>query len=190
MKKVVVCMIAVCVVLGGANSDVEIEPGIRSIDIEITDDEHAFPIAYSERQWERIIDDDFAYRILRKEGTERAFTGELFDEKRRGIYYSRATGQPLFSSEHKYRSGTGWPSFWRPVARDAVIYHLDRGLFGNRVEVVDSSSGSHLGHVFPDGPRPTGLRYCLNSAALIFVPDGEQAPQIVLDYARKYASEQ
>ena len=175
-------LLAAVVGIAGANEDVRVESNIRSINIETTDHDHRFPIRYSEERWMQIIDDDFAYYILRSEGTERAFSGKLNTEKRSGIYYSRATGQPIFSSEHKYESGTGWPSFWRPVTLDAVAYHVDRSLFGTRIEVVDSSSGSHLGHVFRDGPRPTGLRFCLNSAALIFVPDGHEPPAIVKEY--------
>ena len=120
------------------------------------------------------------YRVLREEGTERAFTGPLNDNKRAGTYYSAATGQPLFRSEDKYDSGTGWPSFTKPIAPDAVAYVWDGGLFYRRIEVVDSLSGSHLGHVFEDGPAPTGQRYCMTSAALIFVPDGEEPPELLV----------
>jgi methionine-R-sulfoxide reductase len=119
------------------------------------------------------------YKVLRKSATERAFDNSLYDEKRPGIYYSAATGQPLFSSDDKYESGSGWPSFTKPVAPDAVAYFWDTGLFSKRIEVVDSLSGSHLGHVFDDGPQPTGQRYCMNSAALIFVPEGEEPPELL-----------
>jgi len=169
----------------GAQS-VEVTPNIRSIQINLTPPDEVFPIRRSEEQWRAIRGNGLSYRVLRKEGTERAFTGVLNNETRRGIYYSRATGQPLFSSEHKFDSGTGWPSFWRPISLDVVKYHADRGLFGVRIEVVDSSSGSHLGHVFRDGPAPTGLRYCLNSAALIFVPEGAEPPAIVREYIARY----
>ena len=136
-----------------------------------------YPVRFTEREWrERLSDSE--YHILRKRGTERAFTGELFDNKAPGTYYSAATGQPVFHSSTKYTSGTGWPSFWEPIDPDAVRYVLDTSYGMRRVEVVDSLSGSHLGHVFPDGPEPTGLRYCLNSAALIFVPEGGDPPAI------------
>ncbi|NBF39532.1 MAG: peptide-methionine (R)-S-oxide reductase MsrB [Spirochaetes bacterium] len=144
-----------------------------------------YPFELSEREWRSRLS-DFEYYVLREDGTERAFANELYDNKQEGVYYSRATGQPLFSSEHKYSSGTGWPSFWRPIDDDAVDYYIDRKMWMERIEVTDSSSGSHLGHVFEDGPEPTGLRYCLNSAALIFVAEGEEPPQIVKDYEARY----
>lgn len=153
----------------------------RDIAVEIVEGNKEYPVELSEKQWRSRLS-EFEYHILREDGTERAYTGELYDTKEKGIYYSRATGQPLFSSEHKYESGTGWPSFWRPIEFDRVDYYVDRKLWMERIEVTDSSSGSHLGHVFEDGPEPTGLRYCLNSAALIFVPEGEEPPEIVREY--------
>jgi methionine-R-sulfoxide reductase len=157
----------------------------RDVTIEVQQAEKDYPFELSEREWRSRLS-DFEYYVLREDGTERAFANELYDNKQDGIYYSRATGQPLFSSEHKYTSGTGWPSFWRPIDDDAVDYYIDRKMWMERIEVTDSSSGSHLGHVFEDGPEPTGLRYCLNSAALIFVAEGEEAPQIVKDYQARY----
>jgi peptide methionine sulfoxide reductase msrA/msrB len=137
-----------------------------------------YPVQLSERAWRRRLD-SFEYRILRQAGTERAFSGDLYDNKRAGTYYSAASGQPVFHSEDKYTSGTGWPSFTKPISPDAVAYKWDRGIFSRRIEVVDSLSGSHLGHVFTDGPDPTGQRYCINSAALIFVPEGEKPPEML-----------
>jgi methionine-R-sulfoxide reductase len=132
----------------------------------------SFPVVKTEAQWKQQLK-GLAYEVLRNEGTERPFSGPLNDEHRKGTFYSAATGQPLFRSEDKFDSGTGWPSFTRPVDPSALVLRLDTSLGMERVEVEDSSSGSHLGHVFDDGPAPTGLRYCMNSVSLTFVPDGK-----------------
>ena len=110
------------------------------------------------------------YEVTQREGTEPPFQNEYWDEHRDGIYVDVVNGTPLFSSRDKYDSGTGWPSFTRPLREDAVTTSEDRKLFMRRTEVRSTSSGAHLGHVFPDGPKPTGQRYCMNSAALRFVP--------------------
>ena len=160
----------------------------KYIGISVGEDEsYDFPVNLSEEEWkERLTDEE--YYILREEGTERPFTSKLNDNKQKGIYYSAATGQPLFSSETKFESGTGWPSFYQPISEDAVVLREDGSVGMTRIEVEDSGSGSHLGHVFPDGPPPTGLRYCMNGDALLFVAEGEELPAIVEQYQEQYAS--
>ncbi len=110
------------------------------------------------------------YHVLREAGTERAFTGKLNANKEDGVYYCAGCGERLFDAAEKYDSGSGWPSFMAPVEEDAVERHVDSSHGMQRVEVVCSRCGGHLGHVFPDGPGPSGLRYCMNSASLDFKP--------------------
>jgi peptide-methionine (R)-S-oxide reductase len=125
-----------------------------------------FKVAMSEEEWQRKLS-PAQYRVLREHGTERAGTSALDKEYGEGVYHCAGCGQPLFASETKFNSGTGWPSFWAPVD-EGVETQTDRSLFMTRTEVHCSRCGGHLGHVFDDGPQPTGQRYCMNGAALDF----------------------
>jgi peptide-methionine (R)-S-oxide reductase len=124
-------------------------------------------IEKSEQEWKESLTPE-QFRILREKGTERAFTGEYWNNHDQGMYRCAACGEPLFESETKFDSGTGWPSFYQPIARDAVATDEDLSYGLHRDEVVCAVCGGHLGHVFDDGPKPTGLRYCINSASLKF----------------------
>ena len=129
-------------------------------------------IRRSDREWRRMLTPE-QYRVTRRGGTERAFTGEYWAHKEEGTYACVCCGRALFESADKFDSGTGWPSFTRPASGGSVGEKDDRGFFMRRTEVVCRDCDAHLGHVFPDGPEPGGLRYCINSAALNFEAGGE-----------------
>lgn len=125
-------------------------------------------IIKTEEEWKKQLTPQ-QYHVLREQGTEAPSSGATWNNHDKGIYRCAACGNDLFSSEHKYESGTGWPSFWQPIAKENVTEKPDNGLFMRRTEILCSRCDGHLGHVFDDGPKPTGLRYCMNSAAMTFV---------------------
>ncbi len=164
MKKLLLWTAPLMLVLGCAvaNSAPAAEPA--------ADEQKPFKVVKTDAEWKKQLSPE-AYNVLRHAGTERAYTGKLWDNHAAGTYACAGCGQELFSSTAKFESGTGWPSFWQPLAPDRVIEKEDRGLGEVRTEILCSRCGGHLGHVFDDGPQPTGLRYCMNSAAMVFKPE-------------------
>ncbi len=193
-------VIAGVVLVAGLAASIILKPGvsneITSVDQQVSAEliHHQKAVNYMAEEFVMPSDEQLKaklsaiqYKVTQQDGTERPFANAYHDEKRAGLYVDVVSGEPLFSSADKYDSGTGWPSFSRPIAADAVVEKEDRSLFAVRTEIRSNLADSHLGHVFNDGPAPTGLRYCMNSAAMKFIPLEKMAESGYGAYIEKVA---
>lgn len=151
---------------GSQTSGSPTEPALATVGQEVSVDDK---VVKTDEEWRQLLTPE-QFHILREQGTERAFTGEYWDHKEDGVYLCAACGLELFDSSTKFKSGTGWPSFWDAKGEGHVGTEVDRSYGMTRTEIVCNRCGGHLGHVFEDGPQPTGLRYCVNSKSLVFAP--------------------
>ena len=163
-------LISCAILLAGCGSSANKEGG----QLRNRGEELRFEINKTEEEWKQVLTPE-EFKILRKKGTEPAFTGDYHDSKKKGLYVCAACENELYHSDEKYDSGTGWPSFWAPVSEKKIVTKPDNSLFMRRTEVLCARCGGHLGHVFDDGPQPTGLRHCINSIALDF-QEGKENP--------------
>jgi peptide-methionine (R)-S-oxide reductase len=148
-------------------------PRADAEDPHMSESPKVYPVQHTDAEWHKLLTPE-QYKVLRQEGTEPPFHNAYWDNHQKGTFVCAACGQVLFSSENKFESGTGWPSFWEPVDPTRVEQVSDTQFGMQRTEIRCSRCGSHLGHVFDDGPKPTGLRYCMNSAALKFEPPAKE----------------
>lgn len=160
---IIICFFTISITLYGC---IENSKGNENM----KDNQAKFEVTKSDKEWKEILSPE-QYRVLREKGTEPAFTGKYYSNKNKGLYVCAGCGNELFHSDAKFDSGTGWPSFFMPVSEKSVITQSDNSHFMQRTEVLCKKCGGHLGHVFDDGPKPTGLRYCINSTSLNFESD-------------------